>query len=504
MIYVALLLIISFLLILLNAFFVLAEFAIVKVRASAIEVLVSSGSKKAKLLKHIRKHIDEYLSVCQIGITFASIGLGFVGELSFAKIFSYLLSKIGIASSVISHTFAIGFAYVLVSFLHILLGELVPKSIAIRKAEGVALFSAYWLRFFKLLFFIPLFILNNCANAILHLCGISQLREVESLSQDEIKVIMKSSYSHGAMSFLRLLLVENILDLWKLKVKDAMKPKNLVKTLDTSLTYQENINIIKESKYSRYPLIDGNVYMPSGVVHIKDIILNSIDKPDQPDLRSIARSFTTTYVDVSLENLLMQLQKSRQHLAIVVNKKGQWIGIITLEDIIEEIIGTVEDEFEKDSLPSLSEIINMDRIFLDIESTNFQDAIKEMLLSIKTDEAPVSKEKIVSAVLQHEKAVESYVGNNLAIPHARIDGLKRPWLIFGRSKRGINIYGRDEKVHFIFILLTPLSLPSYQPKLISRIYSLMRSEYVYEQLYEARTPQDVLNTIKTADTVSIS
>lgn len=497
-------LLIAFLLILLNAFFVLAEFAVVKVRTTKIDMLIERGSLAAKLVKHIYNHLDEYLSVCQIGITFASIGLGFVGEPSFATLFFYLLAKVDIVDPKIIHSLAIAVAYFTVSFLHILLGELIPKSIAVRRAERIALFSAYPLRFFRLLFFIPLSLLAGCANAILHLMGISEKSYSESFTEDEIKIILKSSQSTGMVSFLRLLMMENILDLGDLKVKDAMKPKNIVKVLDTSLSWQENMNIIKEAKYSRYPVVDGNMSMPIGIVHVKDIILNGGVNSNSSDLKSIARTFVRISGDTSLEDLLVQFQQSRQHAAIVIDKKGKWIGFITLEDIVEEIIGSIEDEFEKDLFPFLSEIITRERILLDLKSNVFEDVVKEMIFSLKGENIGISCEKAVLEVLKREKMVDSYLCPNVALPHARIDGLKKTILVFGRASKGIDMPRRSEKVSLIFLVLTPLSLPLAQPRLISRIYGLISSEYVYERLYEAKTPQEVLDIIKTADAVSVS
>lgn len=498
-------LVVALILILLNAFFVLAEFAIVRVRTTKIDVLIEKGSPVAKLLKHIHNHIDEYLSVCQIGITFASIGLGFVGEPSFARIFSYILTLFGIHNIYVVHSLAIATAYFTISFLHILLGELVPKSIAVRKPDKMALFSAYPLQFFRMLFLVPLFILNNCAMAILYLLGFSSKNYLEPFAKDEIKIILKSSHSTGMISFPRLLMMENIFDLGNLKVKDAMKPKSHIKVLDTSLSWEENMNIIRESKYSRYPLIDGNINVPAGIVHIKDIIFNNIpDSPSSSYLKKIARAYITVTPDTFLEKLLTQFQKFRRHVGIVVDEKNHWIGMVTLEDIIEEIIGSVEDEFEKDVLPFLSEIITLDRILLDLKSDNFQSVIKEMLLFINKEDLNVQVEKVFIEIMKREKIIDSCMGKNMAVPHARIDGLKKPVIIFGRSIKGVRVAGKNEMIHLFFVVLTPLSLPLYQPKLISKICALASSEYVYEKLMEATTPQEIIEIIKTADPLSIS
>jgi CBS domain containing-hemolysin-like protein len=497
------LLIATLLLLLLNAFFVLAEFASVKVRPTRVEELVDDGDARAKVLQHVQNHLDEYLSVCQVGITLASIGLGFVSKPAFEPIVSVPLKWLGMGSPRVMHAAAVTIAYILVSFLHILLGELVPKSIAIRRAEASGLWIAVPLRVCHFVFFVPLRILNTSANAVLRLLGFKAPMHDPAHTEDEIRIILEQAQSGGAFSFLRLLLMENVFDLGTLKVKDAMRPPPAVKSLRLSAPWAENLAIIRESKYSRFPVLEDGQELPLGIVHVKDVLHKELNKQDAPDLKSILRPYLKTTDDPPLETLLSQLQRLRRRVAIVVNRKGQWVGFITLEDVIEEIIGSVEDEFEKEAPLFLADTMSTGRIVLGVTAANINDAIPQILARVDPAELPAPREKIVRAVLEREAVISTYLGHGLAVPHARLDGIDRPVVVFAQSTEGIPVKGSTERIHIIFMLLTPLSTPQFQVRLLARISGLMHSEYVVERVRESQNHQELLEIIRAADPATL-
>jgi CBS domain containing-hemolysin-like protein len=488
-------LLIAVLLLALNAFFVLAEFAAVKIRPSRIETLIGEGHPRGKLLQHIHQHLDEYLSVCQVGITFASIGLGFVGEESVAG----LLIAVTGWSSVTAHTVATAAAYVLVSFLHILLGELVPKSLAIRRGESSALRTAVPLKIFHAIFFVPLVILNGSANFILKLVGIAPAKE-DDHSEEELRIILAKSQHAGLMSFRRLLLLENIFDLAEVKVRDAMRHRDAVKTLRVDAPWEENLKIVRESKLSRFPLVDG-MGVPAGVIHVKDLFYAG---GDAPDLRKLARPFVSAFEDAPLEALLGELQQSRVHLAVVKNAEGKWTGVISLEDIVEEITGTIEDEFETEPRIHLSDALTPARVVLDVEADSLEEAIGQTFGRIDNADLPRPKEKIVPAVLDRERAMSTYLGNGLAVPHARLEGLDKPAIVFARSTTGIRVKGREDKAHLLFILLTPAGQPRIQVRLLARVAAIVSSEYVGERLRQADSRGAVVEVVRAAEQVTLS
>ncbi|MFN7181723.1 MAG: CNNM domain-containing protein [Planctomycetota bacterium] len=494
----------ALLLIVINAFFVLAEFAIVKVRQTRVEELAQAGNIRAKILKNIQESIDEYLSVCQLGITLASIGLGFVGEHAFATIFTYLLKFINIHSSIVIHTVAIIASYIFVSYLHILFGELIPKSIAIRQSEKASLLSSYPLRVFRGLFYIPLQILNFNVKVLLRLLRCSTNIKESFHSEEEIRMILERSENIGVMSFPRLLLMENILDFGTRKVKDAMKKRHEVKTLNINSPWEENLAIIKEYKYSRYPLIDNVQPLPVGIIHVKNILFNINNIKQSSDLVAFAKPYQIINEDTALETLVLTLQKNRTHVAITTDNQGRWTGFITFEDILEEIVGSIEDEFEKEPPLIVSDIINKKHIILQLEADNLTQAIEECILSISLHDISISVDSIMEAVLDRVKKMKVYVVEGLVILPARLSGLSAPLLILARSPRGITIEGGIERIYFMIIILTPLDIPHLYTRLLAKILNLVGSEYVRNHLIRAKTKDQIVEILKSADPISLS
>jgi tellurite resistance protein TerC len=267
-----------------------------------------------------------------------------------------------------------------------------------------------------------------------------------------------------------------------------------VKVLRLSQPWEENLKVIRDSRFSRFPLMDGGD-LPAGVVHVKDVFYAG----GEPDLRKLARPYLTTTEDTPLETLLGELQRHRGHLAMVKNEEGRWTGFISLEDIVEEIIGTIEDEFEVEPKIHLSDALTPGRTVLGIQASSVEELVGQAFGRVAPAELPVARERIVKAVLERERAMSTYLGRGLAIPHARLEGIERPVLVFARSEEGVPIAGRDEKAHLAFILLTPSGAPRIQARLLARICSLIDSEYVAEQLRKAETPQIVVEAIRAAE-----
>jgi len=493
------LLLVTVLLLLLNAFFVLAEFASVKVRPTRVEELVDKGNLRAKVLQQIQQHLDEYLSVCQVGITFASIGLGFAGKPVFEQMVAAPLKCLGIGSAQAREAVAVMVAYLLVSFLHILLGELVPKSVAIRRPEACGLWIAVPLRISHFIFFVPLWILNTSANLVLRLLRLSTPMKDPAHTENEIRIIIERSQTSGLIPFRRLMLMENVFDLGGLKVRDAMKSPKAVKVLRRDAPWAENLAVIKESKFSRYPVMVDGQELPVGMIHVKDLLLQEPHKQAAPDLGQILRPFLKVTEDMPLESLLSELQHHRRQVAIVVDRKGQWAGFITLEDVIEEIIGSVEDEFEKEPPLFLGDTLSPGRVVLEVRAENIFDAIRRILERVDAAELPLPRQTIERAVIEREKEISTYLGHGVAVPHARFEGLDRPVTLFAQCPEGIPVVGSGERIQIIFMLLTPLSAPQWQVRLLARICGVMQNEYVVERLRDTRDAGQLLEIIRAAD-----
>ncbi|MBI2930550.1 MAG: DUF21 domain-containing protein [Planctomycetes bacterium] len=489
-------LLIALLLLLLNAFFVLAEFAAVKMRPTRTEELARSGGAPARMLKHVQEHMDEYLSVCQVGITLASIGLGFVGEPAAARLIEPAVAWLGSAGQTVAHSISITVAYLLISFLHIVLGELVPKSVAIRRVERSALLTARPLRVFHALFFVPLWILNRSANLVLQLVRIPAHLEDERHSRQELGIILARSQERGLLSLRRLLFVENIFDLEGVRVRDVMRPRAKVEVLRTRADWEENFRTIRQTRFSRYPLLETDAAPPVGIVHVKDLLYGM---PEVTDLRRIARPYVKTTPDATLEDLLAELQRNRVHVALALGSGSTWVGMITMEDIIEEIIGTVEDEFEDEPLWSLADALTADRIVLDIEASSLEEAIRTLVTRAPESALPAPRQRLLLLFLERERVMSTYLGGGVALPHARLEDLRGPQILLGLSRHGIPIRDGRERAFMIFALLTPAASPHSHVRLLKRIAGMIESEFILRKLAQAHTPEEILEIIQQAE-----
>jgi CBS domain containing-hemolysin-like protein/mannitol/fructose-specific phosphotransferase system IIA component (Ntr-type) len=492
------------LLLLLNAFFVLAEFAVVKARPTQMEALAAKGSLQAKSVQHIQRHLDEYLSVCQVGITLASIGLGFVGEPAFADLFKPVLKSLGIgaATDAAAHGTAITLSYALVSFLHIVIGEQVPKLVAIRKTEKCALFIAYPMRVFRYIFIIPLWLLNSSVNFVLGLLRMSAIKRHPDHSANEILIILGQSQSQGMMSFRRLLYMENVMDMGSLTVRDAMHPRGEARCMRVGAPDSETDAIIAQYRHSRYPLLGANPDKPLGYIHIKDLYQARAAGKPVGDLKAMARPCLSTSENEPLERVLSEMQRTGNHLTLAYDKRGRWTGFITLEDAVEEVIGAVEEEFPLETPIRLSDALTPERVVLDVEGDSIlacaHDALKRAAAAA---DLPMPVGQVMARLAAREKQAPSYVGRRLAIPHARLDGLRRPLVTVARLKTPIAAPVSDETISLLFVLLTPTDAPGIHQKLLSRVAGIFASEFLELRLMAAASPAEVYRAICTAEQV---
>jgi CBS domain containing-hemolysin-like protein len=500
-------LVLAVLLVLLNGFFVLAEFAAVKMRPSRIKEWIDANRTGAVAVEHVHDHLDEYLSVCQVGITFASIGLGFVAEPAVVKLiepvlhWTALLPEESNSHWFTVHGIAFAISYLLVSFSHILIGELVPKSIAIRLTEQSALWTSRPLRFFRFFFYVPLQILNGSANFILARLGLRGVTHKEAHSEDEIRILLNQSQSDGMMTFRRLLFLENVFDLGELRVRDAMRPRSQVQCMSTSNSWDDNLHMARRYRFSRYPLIEHADQDPKHLIHLKDMLLS---EGRASDLRELVRPIIMIDENAPLESLLAEMQRKRIHAAMVRDTSGKWTGFLTLEDVIEEIIGTIRDEFEEEEPFNLSDTLTEDRVKLAIEADSSAEAIAEAMSQMKPESLPVPKERILQAISERERIVESYLGRNLGMPHARLAGLQKPIVMVLRSEEGIPYRLTQERAHLLFVLLSPAGQPRVHQRLQAIIATLLdESDYISERLKTATTASEIVEILRTGEQATL-
>jgi CBS domain containing-hemolysin-like protein len=337
--------------VLVNAFFVAAEFALVKVRDTQLESRAAAGSGRAAVARHILGHLDHYLSACQLGITIASLILGWLAEPAVAELLLALAPIAGLAldpADPLLHGVALGVALAVVTALHMTLGEQAPKLWAIQRAEATALAVAYPLRVFADLFRPLIWALNGISNGLLRLGGLSaeELSEVSSHSADEIKRILATAARAGQITARELELAKNVMDMIELEVRHILVPRVDVVLLSLQYDPEENLRIVRESGHSRFPLCEVGLDTVIGVVHAKEV-LAALVYGSAPDLRKLARRPLFVSDTQPLARLIRQLQQSGNHCCVVVDEHGTTIGLAFLEDALEEIVGPIHDEFDQ-------------------------------------------------------------------------------------------------------------------------------------------------------------
>ncbi len=333
------------LLVLLNGFFVAAEFAMVKVRSSRIDALIQDGHIQAKFAKNITDNLNAYLSACQLGITLASLGLGWLGEPAVAALLQSLFKNAGIPDVVI-HTVSFIIAFSLITLVHITVGEQVPKTFAIRKSESVTLWSAAPLIVFYKIMYPFIWLLNGLSNWMLRRAGIEPEAEHESVhTEEEIRVLMKESHENGYIDNTELTLVDNIFEFAETNAKEIMIPRTEMVCLYANLSFEENREIAVNNMHTRYPFCDPDKDNIIGFVHIKDLLkYNS----GLNDIRTIIRPITTVPESMPISTLLKLMQKKKTQMALLIDEYGGTSGLVTFEDIVEEIVGEIQDEFDQE------------------------------------------------------------------------------------------------------------------------------------------------------------
>ncbi|NEU10343.1 HlyC/CorC family transporter [Flavihumibacter sp. R14] len=341
----------TFFLVFLNGFFVAAEFAIVKVRASQIEIKVKTGSKVAKIAKHMTQHLDGYLAATQLGITLASLGLGWVGEEVMEAILHNVLTFFGASQQFItsfSGTFAPVIAFAIITILHIVFGELAPKSIAIQRPVNTTMGIALPLHFFYLLFRPFIWLLNGFANLILKAFGISTIGGHEAHhSSEELQYLLDQGKESGAIENNEHELIKNVFDFNERVVKNIMVPRTKIMGIELTTQHDDILNKVIKEGYSRIPVYDDTIDKIVGIMHAKDI-LSILASNKEVVLKEIIRKPYFIHESKKINDLMAEFQQKRIQIAIVLDEFGGTAGMVTLEDIVEELVGEIQDEYDEE------------------------------------------------------------------------------------------------------------------------------------------------------------
>lgn len=343
-------------LILLTAFFVATEFSIVKVRSTRIDQLIAEGNKNAVYAKKLIDDLDAYLSACQLGITVTALGLGWLGEPTVERLLRPVFESLALNEAV-STLLSFLIAFLIVTYLHVVIGELAPKTIAIQKAEAVTLLFARPLIFFYKIMYPFIWLLNGSARVLIRIFGFEPVNENEEAhSEEEVRMIVEDSYKSGEINLAEMTYVNNIFEFDETVAREIMVPRNEVVCFFKEQSLEENLEVVRGAQFTRYPVASVDKDNIVGLINLKDLFSEQLEgrKPDSIEefIRPIIHVTETT----PIRKLLLKMQKERIHMAVVIDEYGGTAGIVTVEDILEEIVGDIRDEFDTDEIPMIEEI----------------------------------------------------------------------------------------------------------------------------------------------------
>lgn len=330
-----------------NAFFVVSEFSIVKIRRTKLEELAHFGNKRAKIALKINDHLNTYLSAIQLGITIASLGLGWIGEPAVSKLLEALFGSWFADNPVLLHSLSFGIAFSFITLLHVVLGELVPKSLAIQATEKYVLAVASALYAFNRVFAPFIWIFDHVSIWILKLMGTKMASENEDAhSEEEIKIIIDASQKGGIIDETEGEIIQNAIDFSEISAHEIMIPRQDIKCLYQGSSFEEALEFIRQHNHTRFPLCNKDRDHIVGMIHIRDFLEHSNEKNDKDFLTKISRKILFVPENKSISDILHQMMLKHIHLAIVVDEYGGTAGMLSMEDILEELVGDILDEHD--------------------------------------------------------------------------------------------------------------------------------------------------------------
>ncbi|MGH1287083.1 hemolysin family protein [Bacillus toyonensis] len=345
-------------LIALTAFFVAAEFAIVKVRSSRIDNLIAEGNNRATSVKTVITNLDEYLSACQLGITVTALGIGWFGKPALKQMFDMLFANWNISTQ-LADIFAVILVFLLITFLHVVIGELAPKTFAIQKSEQVSLLVSKPLIFFYRIAFPFIWLLNGSARIITKLLGLKPPKGHDEVhSEEELRLLVSESYKNGEINQSEYKYVNKIFEFDDRIAKEIMVPRTEMNIISKEMPAEEALQKMSREKYTRYPVVDGDKDHVIGFVNFKDIFTEFVQHKavNKKTVEQYVRPIILVIDSIPIHDLFLKMQKERTHIAILIDEYGGTSGLVTVEDILEEIVGDIQDEFDTDEQPEIQQV----------------------------------------------------------------------------------------------------------------------------------------------------
>jgi len=485
-----------------NALFVLMEFALMRVRPARVEVLARGGSPRAAAVQDVLARLDEYLAAMQVCLAVITIALGAVAE---PEVMAMLSARLARLAALLPPATISALSFLLaVSALagaQMILAELVPRAIAIQFAEPIALFGARPLKVLALFLRVPIRLTTAVSRGILALFGLKPAAAADhAVGVDEMRVLLGESHEKGGMPLERMLLMENLFDLAAAMVSEAMRPREGVAFLSLAKPWSENLAVARDTRFSRYPLCELGLDTVIGYVHLKDLVL--VDGGPEPDLRRLRRDLLETTEAEPLERLLKTMPDKGAHMALVRDAAGRVVGLLTLEDIVEEIVGEIRDEFSRPRGWADGQLFARAAVDANLPPGERDAAIAHLLARLKAARPELDDKAAFAAVWERELKFASAVGRGVLVPHARLPGLPEPMIAVGRYAKAAALPTPDNvPVRLVFLILTPAETPIAQLKILQRIASLVTNENLRRKLWRAKSDESLLHLLRTADTL---
>jgi CBS domain containing-hemolysin-like protein len=331
----------------LNAFFVAAEFALVRVRDSRIQQLEQEGSARAGVVRDALSDLDTYLSVCQVGITMASLGLGWVGEPAVAHLIEPILRAVNITNERVVSIVAFVLGFAIITYAHLVFGEQAPKYFSIQRAEGTSMWISRPLKLFMILFRPLVWVVNASTNFVLRPWGIRLGGEMETHSEEELRIMISSATASGELEPEEREYLNNVFDFGDRVAREIMVPRPDIEALRVDSPLPEMVDAAVFGRYTRYPVYEEDLDHVLGAVHVKDLLRAAREDPGDFDVRSLIRDCLVVPENKPIEQILKEFQQRKLQMAIVIDEWGSVEGLITIEDVLEEIVGEIQDEFDE-------------------------------------------------------------------------------------------------------------------------------------------------------------
>ncbi|WP_261303628.1 hemolysin family protein [Paenibacillus andongensis] len=342
-------------LILLTALFVATEFAVIRIRPSRVDQMVLEGKKNAFAVQTVTSNLDGYLSACQLGITITALGLGWLGEPTVEQLLGPLFESIGIGET-LTHILSFSIAFISITYIHVVLGELAPKTLAIQKAEAISILTAPLIIYFYKIMYPFIWILNGSATQLVKIFGVKPASEHEEAhSEEEIRIILSDSYLSGKINKSEYGYVNRIFSFDDLLAREIMVPRTDMICLYADKSLEENMSIITKEQYTRFPVAKESKDHIIGFVNTKQFFLSYLNNPDF-NFKGLLQPIMTIPEGMPVKSLLKKMQRENVHMALLLDEYGGTSGLITIEDILEEIVGEIRDEFDKDELKEIETI----------------------------------------------------------------------------------------------------------------------------------------------------